>query len=107
MLVVVDRRAVGLAKPIVRLRIELARCMERDATVALSAIGFGQVDALPFPGGADFAGIAARRALESVERELAAARPLPGKLALCKRARRIAIDTRKLAWIDARVRRHV
>ena len=72
MLGVGQRRTCCLAEPVIRIGIELARGMKRDARVAVQPLGVGQPVALLFPRGAHAGRVVARGALERVQRELAA-----------------------------------
>ena len=103
---VVVRGPFGLPIPVVGERMQLPRRVIRQPRVAVEAIGRGKTDALLLPGGARRPGVVARRPLERVEREIAAALRRPGELALGERPARVAVRGREIACGDPAVARH-
>ncbi len=98
---VVQRRARGLAEPVVRLRLELPCGVIGQPGVAVLPVGLGETVTLPHPGGAYGACVRPRGALEGVEGEVPSSRPVPRKVAVRERARRVALDLGELARGDA------
>ena len=90
------RRVAGLAEPLVGRRVELARRVIGEPRVAVLALRFRQLVAPLDPRRARGGGVAARGALERVQRELAPRSRVPGEAPLRQRALGIAVGVARI-----------